>query len=301
MIVARVPATSANLGSGFDCLGLALELHNDVALIPDTSFRVEIHGEGADSLPRDRSNLVARTVARYFDLIGVPTPHFSLQLTNRIPLTGGLGSSSTALVGALLAANTLAGERLSRDELLELASELEGHPDNVAPAMLGGLILTVPDAGKLHAVPLPVPSGLSAVLFLPRFSTSTREARRLLPARVPRADAIYNLGRSALFVAAMTTGRLDLLRIACQDRLHQTYRQVLFPSMFRLFDAVLEAGALAVWLSGSGSALLALANGNEEAVAAAFECAAHANGVAGHTRVVGLATEGARIVSNDEG
>jgi homoserine kinase len=296
LIVARVPATSANLGSGFDCLGLALDLYNDVALIPDTAFKVEVHGEGAESLPRDRSNLVARTVARYFDVIGRPTPPFSLRLTNRIPLTGGLGSSSTALVGALLTANALAGDRLNRDELLRLAFELEGHPDNVAPALLGGLIVSVSDGGKLHTVSLPVPDGLRAVLFLPRFSTSTREARRLLPARVPHADAVYNVGRSALFVAALVTGRLDLLRVACQDRLHQTYRQVLFPSMYRLFDAALEAGALAVWLSGSGSALLALARDNEDAVSAGFEAAAQANGVAGHARVVDLARDGARII-----
>lgn len=296
MIVARVPATSANLGPGFDCLGVALDLHNDVALVPDTPFRVEILGEGADSLPRDRSNLVARTVNRYFETIGRSAPAFSLQLTNRIPLTGGLGSSSTALVGALLTANALAGSPLSRDDLLHLAVDLEGHPDNVAPALLGGLILAVPEGGKVHAVSLPLPPSLRAVLFLPRFSTSTREARRLLPLRVPHADAVYNLGRSALFVAAITTGRLDLLRIACQDRLHQTYRQVLFPSMYRLFDAALEAGAVATWLSGSGSALLALTDGKEECVASAFETAAQANGVAGHARVVDLAREGARIV-----
>lgn len=296
MIVARVPATSANLGPGFDCLGVALDLQNDVALIPDTPFRVEILGEGADNLPRDRSNLVARTVIRYFETIGRPAPAFSLQLTNRIPLTGGLGSSSTALIGGLLTANELAGTPLSRDDLLHLAFELEGHPDNVAPALLGGLILAVPEGGKLHAVSLPVPPSLRAVLFLPRFSTSTREARRLLPLRVPHADAVFNLGRSALFVAAITSGRLDLLRVACQDRLHQTYRQVLFPSMYRLFDAALEAGAVASWLSGSGSALLALTDGNEERVVAAFESAAQANGVAGQARVVDLAREGARIV-----
>jgi homoserine kinase len=300
MIVARVPATSANLGAGFDCLGLALDLSNDVELIPSGPFHVEIVGEGAETLPRDRSNLVARTVFRYYERLGRPAPSFSLRLTNRIPMTGGLGSSSTALVGGLLCANRLADDPLSRDELLEIACELEGHPDNVAPAMLGGLVLSVLDNGKPITVKLPQPDGMRAVLFLPRFSTSTREARRLLPPRITHQDAVFNLSRAALFVAAITTGRPELLRIATQDRLHQPYRQVLFPAMPKLFEAALEAGALGAWLSGSGSALCALAQGNETAVAAAFEDAARANGVAGRAQVVDLCGDGARVLDGEE-
>ena len=295
MIFARVPATSANLGAGFDSFGLALDLHNDVTLIPDAPFRVEISGEGAESLPRDRSNLVARTVVRYFDVVGRPTPAFGLRLTNRIPMTGGLGSSSTALVGGLLVANRLVGDLLGPEDLLRVSFELEGHPDNVAPALLGGLILSVVDGGRLTTVSIPLPPGLRAVLFLPRFSTSTREARRLLPARVPYADAVFNLSRAALFVAAMTSGRLDLLRTATQDRLHQPYREVLFPRMRDLFQAALSSGALAVWLSGSGSALLALTAGRAEAVAEGFTSAARAAGVAGRARVVDLAADGATV------
>jgi homoserine kinase len=298
VIVARVPATSANLGAGFDCLGLALELANDVELVVGGPFHIEVVGEGAESLPRDRSNLVARTVHRFFDQLGRPAPAFGLRLINRIPMTGGLGSSSTALVGGLLCANHLAGEPWSREELLRFAWELEGHPDNVAPAMLGGLVLSVVDAGKLITVVLPQPPGLRAVIFLPRFSTSTREARRLLPARVSHQDAVFNLGRAALFVAAMTTGRTELLRVATQDRLHQPYRQVLFPAMGKLFEAALAAGALGAWLSGSGSALCALTQENPNPVATAFEAAARAHGVAGRTQIVELAREGARIVES---
>ncbi len=296
MIVARVPATSANLGPGFDCLGLALDLYNEVALIPGRTFRVDIVGEGADSLPRDRSNLGARTVFRFFDTIGRPAPPFALRMTNRIPMTGGLGSSSTAIVGGLLVANFLAGEPLGRDDLLRLAFAIEGHPDNVAPAMLGGLVLSVVQDGALSTVQIPLPKGLRGVLFLPGFTISTREARRRLPARVPFDDAVFNLSRSALFVAAMATGRLDLLRSATQDRLHQPYRQVLFPAMPRLFDAALDAGALGVWLSGAGSALMALVQGEAEPVVEALNRAAAMNGVAGRAETVDLATEGASVL-----
>ena len=258
MIIARVPATSANLGAGFDCLGIALDLYNDVALLPDRPFRVEVLGEGSDTLPRDRSNLAARTVLRFFEILGRPSPSFQLRLTNRIPLTGGLGSSSTAIVGALLVANRLAGDPLGPDELLRLAVEIEGHPDNVAPALLGGLVLSVIADGRVVTARIPVPPDLRGVLFIPSFTISTRDARRRLPRRVSLEDAVFNIGRSSLLVAAMTTGRLELLRVATQDRLHQPYRQVLFPAMPLLFDAALKAGALGVWLSGAGSALMAL-------------------------------------------
>jgi len=298
MVVVSVPATSANLGAGFDCLGLALDLRNEVTLLPDRPFHVEVIGEGSDTLPRDRSNLVARTVLRYFEEIGRAAPSFALRLTNRIPMTGGLGSSSTALVGGLLAANELAGGCLAREDLLRLASELEGHPDNVAPAMLGGLVLSVIQDGRLITTDIPIPPGLRAVLFLPRFTTSTREARRLLPNRVSLSDAVFNLSRSALFVAAMTGGHLELLRYATQDRLHQPYRQVLFPAMPRLFEAALDAGALAAWLSGSGSALLALANGPGTEIAGAFEMCAQRLGVAGRTVVVDLSCQGAHVIES---
>jgi homoserine kinase len=296
MITARVPATSANLGSGFDCFGLALDLHNDVTLIPEGPFQVEIVGEGAETLPRDRSNLVARTVVRFFEVVGMAQPSFRLRLLNRIPMTGGLGSSSTALVGGLLVANRLAGDPLSQSELLRIAFELEGHPDNVAPAMLGGFVVSVVDNGQLITVPLDLPSDLRAVLYLPRFSTSTREARRLLPPRVPHADAVFNASRAALFVAALASGRFDLLRVATQDRLHQPYRQVLFPAMPRFFDAALGAGALGVWLSGSGSALMALARGSEDTIAGAFETAARSSGVAGRTAIVNIHPRGACLL-----
>ena len=301
----RIPATSANLGSGFDTLGLALALYNEIVVEDEPATengrqlgagpRIVITGEGADELPRDGTNLIHRTVLRFFEMLGRRPPPFSLATHNRIPLTGGLGSSSAALVGGLLAGNFLAGGPLSRDEILKVAFDEEGHPDNVAPALLGGLVLCVADDRRLTSVALPVPPDLRAVLFVPNFSMPTVEARRLLPSHVPHRDAVFNLGRAALLIAAFQTGRLDLLRIATEDRLHQPYRREMFPAMTRLMSAAQQAGALAACLSGAGSALLALARGREEQVAEAFRRAAERSGVVGRVFVVDVDRQGAQV------
>ncbi len=309
----RIPATSANLGSGFDTLGLALALYNRVVVTSDEppaanghgprpQPRITITGEGADVLPRDATNLVYRTVLRYFDIIGRRPPPFSLATHNRIPLTGGLGSSSAALVGGLLAGNFLAGGLLSRDEILRIAFDEEGHPDNVAPALLGGLVLCVADDRRLTSIALPVPFDLRAVLFIPNFAMPTEEARRLLPSHVPYRDAVFNVGRAAMLIAAFQTGRLELLKIATEDRLHQPYRRDMFPAMPRLLAAAMQAGALGAFLSGAGSALLALTRGREEAIAEAFQQAAARSGVVGRTAVVDVERQGAVVdVEEDEG
>lgn len=296
-VTVRVPATSANLGAGFDCLGLALALYNEITLDLDAPPGITITGEGARTLPRDERNLAHRTVRRFFQEIGRPLPAFALHLHNRIPLTGGLGSSSATLVGALLAANAVAGQPCSTMDLLTLAYQLEGHPDNVAPALLGGCVLVVVDDGRPVPVPIPLPPGLRAVIFCPNFTIPTREARALLPSAVPYRDAVFNLGRAALFVAACTTGRLDLLRLATQDALHQPYRQKLFPTMPRFFEAALAAGALGVWLSGAGSALLALTTTETAPVAAAFEHTAAATGTPGRVIVTEISPTGAEVLA----
>ena len=294
-LTARVPATSANLGSGFDCLGLALDFYNEFVVDTAMPPEVVVEGEGAQVLPRNERNLVYRTMRDFYEGLGRPLPSFRLEVRNHIPLTGGLGGSSTALVGALLLANALADEPYDRWTLLERAAQLEKHPDNVAPAMLGGFVVAALDGNRLHAVRLAVPDGLRAVLFLPNFSIPTREARRLLPVNVPLRDAVFNVSRAALWVAALQTDRLDLLSVAAEDRLHQPYRAALFPSMPRFLDAAREAGALAAWLSGAGSALLALTRGNEDAVADAFRQKAATHGVEGRVRIVDICREGATL------
>jgi homoserine kinase len=296
-VTARVPATAANLGSGFDCLGVALELRNEIVLDLGEPFGIEVEGEGVDRLPRDGRNMVARTIEGFFERLGRPAPPFRLTLRNRIPLTGGLGSSSATLVGALLVANVAAGRPRSVEQLLCLAAELEGHPDNVAPAVLGGLVVAVaePDAG-LIAVPLPVPPELTAVLFVPSFVMRTRRARQLLPKLVPHRDAVFNAARTALLVSAFQSGRLELLRVAMQDRLHQPYRSQLFPAMGAVFEAALSAGACGACLSGAGSAILAFATDRQSAIGEALERAASTRGVRGRWMVADVARSGAEVI-----
>ena len=204
---------------------------------------------------------------------------------NNIPLARGLGSSSTAIAGGVLAANRLLGDELSRDDLVQLASQIEGHPDNVAASLRGGLQLVITDGQQLYAIPIDVPSELHAVLFIAESGILTENARAVLPKEIPLADAVYNMGRVALLVAGFCTNHPEYLAIATQDRLHQPYRQALFPPMKLLFQAALDSGALGVFLSGSGPTVMALTQGREMTVAYEMAEAARQAGVYGNVKV----------------
>ncbi len=278
-ITVRVPATSANLGPGFDALGLALRLHNTLVIEPASSPEIEIAGEGEKTLPRDPSHLAyqaAMAVAARAEETGIASAvrAFRLKQHNTIPLARGLGSSAAAIVAGAVAANALLGHPLDVQALLDLATELEGHPDNVAPALLGGLVVCTRTATGVRWMRLAPPS-LKVVLAVPDYHVSTEEARRRLPACVPFPDAVFNVTRTALLVAALTGGRPDLLDEATQDRLHQPYREHLVPGLNDVFSAARRAGAYGVALSGSGPAVLAFgeAAGIGTAMAQAFEAA----------------------------
>lgn len=262
-----MPATSANLGPGFDCLGMALDLWNTVRLERGAGG-ITITGYGADHLRRNESNLVYRAVARLFRHLEQGVPPLTLSCHNAIPLTRGLGSSAAAVVGGLVAANVLCGSPLRQDELLKLAVEMEGHPDNVTPALLGGCqIAVVGEDGAVVTSRVALPDELKAVLFVPAFQMPTAKARAVLGQTVPRQDAVFNIGRAALLVNALASNRVELLDIATRDRLHQPQRESIFPQMRLLFRAARQAGALGVFLSGAGSSVLALTNGREMTVA----------------------------------
>jgi len=290
----RVPATSANLGPGFDALGLALALYNEVTIEEADQVSVVVEGEGRARLDAGAKNVVARGVALGFEVAGRPFPGARLHCVNRIPLSRGLGSSAAAWVGGLLAANAVLGEPLDRDGLLAAATRAEGHPDNVAAALLGGLTVSCADGPRVTAVSLPVPREIEWVVLLPETESSTREARAVLPESVPRTDAIFNVQRVSLLLAALGAGRVDLLGLAMQDRLHQPYRRRLFPWMDAVAAAGRGAGALGCVLSGAGPSMLAAVRpGGGESVARAMEEALRAAGVAGRAIYRAVAACGA--------
>ena len=256
----RVPASTANLGPGFDALGMALGLYNEIEVeLTASGLTLTVEGEGAEKLQSlGWRNLVARSVAETLQRLGIRVNGVRIQMLNRIPLSRGLGSSSAAAMGGVAAAVALAEATLPPEEMLDLALPFEGHPDNITPALLGGLTVSTVVEGRVRCVKLPVPMGLKAVAVIPDFHLSTAKARKALPDTVPRADAVFNVGRVALFLAAMQAGRLNLLCEATRDRLHQPYRAPLVPGMEEVLKEGERAGALACFLSGAGPTLLAL-------------------------------------------
>ncbi|MBI2846911.1 MAG: homoserine kinase, partial [Chloroflexi bacterium] len=224
----------------------------------------------------------------------VPTVKMTQEIT--FPLARGLGASAAAIVGGLVAANALLGNPMTPEELLQTASSIEGHPDNVAPALLGGCQLVIKDGERIVAAEVPLPDGLKAVLFIPDFELKTEEARRILSGEIPRADAVFNVGRAALLTTALAAGRLEYLRLATQDRLHQPARRSLFPQMYDFFEAAMDAGALGAFLSGSGPTIMALAKDNERAIADSMEKVARKAKIAGATLVTKPTKLGAQVI-----
>ena len=294
MVHVRVPATSANLGPGFDALGLALALYTEVEARESDGVSVDVDGEGAGRLPTTAENVVARGVRLAYEAAGRPFKGVALRCVNRVPTSRGLGSSAAAWVGGLTAGNALCDGVLSRETLIALATRAEGHPDNVAAALLGGLTVSCVGAdGAVTAVALPVPLRLAWVVLIPETTSSTAEARAVLPASVPRADAVFNVQRVALLLAALQSGRADALAPALDDRLHQPYRLALFPWMPAVVAAARGAGALGCVLSGAGPALLAVVAGDGGAVVAAMEVALRKAGIAGTARAFPVDLNGA--------
>jgi homoserine kinase len=244
----RVPATSANLGPGFDCLGVAVSLYNTFTLTPSDQDAVPTLSDGS-------ANLAWQAVEHLYRHLDRPRPALSLSQGIAIPLSRGLGSSASAVVGGLACANAIAGSPLSPDELLGLATAMEGHPDNVAPALFGGCVLSVGDPPRCAR--LPWPADWQLVLAIPDFPLSTAAARAALPAEIPLKDGAFTAARAALFVAAAHQGRADWLGEALQDRLHQPYRRRLVRGYDEVESAALTTGAHGLTLSGAGPTLAA--------------------------------------------
>ncbi|WP_460715199.1 homoserine kinase [Nocardioides dilutus] len=291
----EVPATSANLGPGFDSLGLALELRDRLeAEVRPEGLVVEVTGHGADSVPRDASHLVVRSMTAAFEALGVTPAGLRLACDNAIPHARGLGSSSAAIVGGLVLARALVRdgpERLDDHALFRLAAEIEGHPDNVAPAAYGGFVISGREAGEWYAVRAPVDGRVVAAAFVPADPLSTEVARGLLPETVPHADAAADAGRSALLVAALG-GATEHLLTATRDYLHQEQRRPAMPDSLALVDRLRSEGHAAV-VSGAGPTVLVLA---DSTLVSAGDLAA-ACPVGWEHHVLLVADEGARVVS----
>ena len=293
-LVVEVPASSANLGAGYDCLGLALDLVNRVrveACDADGSIKLAVTGEGAGELPAARSNRFVAGLEAALEAALGPRPAaigWRIEMDNAIPLSRGLGSSAAATVGGVVAGNALAGSPLGEADLLQIATTIESHPDNAAAVLLGGFVVSAHLEDRVEAVRFDAPDGLQAVLFIPERRLSTEDMRRVLPAEVPHRDAVANLSRVAIGVAGIASGRLELLADLTVDRIHEPYRSVAYPELPHLTGAARAAGALGAFLSGAGSTVLAFVGpgADPRPVEQALADAAAAEGLAGRTRVV---------------
>lgn len=298
-ITVRVPATTANLGPGFDCLGLALDLWNEADLsLEGSGVCIQLQGEGAASLPVDSSNAVARGFFMFLNSRHLPHPSgLKIICRNRIPPGSGLGSSASAVLLGLLGANGLYGSPASLDEILALACEMEGHADNASAALYGGLTLSIHEEQGWLVRRYPVPP-LQVILAVPEIDLPTQVARAALPGQISREAAIHNIARTALMIEALTTGNLELLSRAIHDCLHQPYRLQLIPGAVEAMQAARHAGAAGVALSGAGPSLIAFAAHYHLEIGMAMQSAFEQAGVPAQILHLATSLEGAQVLSH---
>ncbi len=298
----QVPATSANCGPGFDCLGLALELYNEFTFTYDesaSSYTYSFSGFGADLLKGEdpKKNLIGLAMEQVFAKAGQPIQYGHITSDTMIPPSRGLGSSSTAIVGGLLLANARVDNPLTKEELLVIANRMEGHPDNVAPAIYGHLCCSAAEGETVYSTFIEVPDDLHFAVVVPEILVSTEYARSVLPQHVPYKEAIGNVAHASLFVSSMITGQLDNLRVALRDYLHVPYRKVLIPHCDQVFAAARQEGAYGATISGSGSTLIAYCRSSTvEAVAKAMGRVYQEAGVDYHVYCLKADSQGAKII-----
>ncbi|TFE30714.1 homoserine kinase [Cohnella luojiensis] len=297
-VVVKVPASTANLGPGFDSLGMALSLYSWISMTPAESTRIILVGDNLEGISQDKTNLVYVVAQAVFEKAGVRIPELEIGIRSDIPLTRGLGSSASAIVGALVAANSMIGNALTEDELFQMATALEKHPDNVGASLYGGIIAAAWDGARAEYVRIEPPSGMDVLVAIPEFELSTKKARNVLPDRISMEDAVFNVTHSSLLTAALASGRLDLLAHAMRDRLHQPYRAALIPGMEKILLEATEHGALGAVLSGAGPTILLLArsgDSNNEKLVAFVEEVMASEGVAVTTRWLTPCLQGPQV------
>jgi len=293
----RVPASTTNLGPGFDCLGLALKLYNVVEMekIEGSEVIIEISGEGEKELPRDEKNIIFPAAKMVFDRVGEDFSGLRIREVNSIPICKGLGSSGAALLAVTIAANALLEAGLTESEILNSAAQLDGHPDNVAASLFGGLVVVSPDKGELKWLKLDIPEGLKVVLTIPEMEVLTENARSILPKNVSFSDAVFSLSRAAMLTSSLIKGKWDYLSLATEDKLHQPYRKSLIPGMDEVFESARRAGARGVFLSGAGSGIAAFADEREKKIGEAMQEAFSKKGLKSKVMILEIDKEGASI------
>lgn len=263
MLKITVPATSANIGSGFDCMGLALGHYNHIYM--QEWYGCDITSTDGVLVPLDESNLIYSTAKRLFEICGRPFTGLKIEQVNNIPLARGMGSSSACIAGALVGANQLLGCPMTMGDLVDLAARIEGHPDNSTPALVGGFVTAVLENGRVSYSRAPVSQELMFLAVVPNFEIKTSDARRALPAMLPYGDAVFNLSRSALISCAFASGQWDKIALGVQDRIHQPYRLPLIENGAKVLDYMGNMGAYGAYISGSGSTLMAIVSRDSSA------------------------------------
>ena len=291
-----VPGTTANIGVGFDCLGAALTIYNEFQFSlgeGENGLTIAVEGEEADRVGRDKSNLVYQSFLKLYQKIDRVPPSVNIMIKLGVPLARGLGSSATAIVGGLLGANALAGQPLSDEEIRDLAIAIEGHPDNVVPALLGNCQLSVGETGNWQICEVPWHCDIVPVVAIPNFELSTEEARSVLPTSYVRGDSIFNISRMGLLLRGLATNNRDWLAMALEDKLHQPYRKKLIRGYNEVKKAAIAAGAYGMVISGAGPTLLALCDrGTEQAVVTAMSQAWEEAGIEANVLSLALETQG---------
>ena len=258
----KVPATIANLGPGFDCLGLAINIWNSVILKVGQE-RVVINGFGEDSLPKDESNLIHVSISKVFQKLQLPTPKLTIESHNNIPIQKGLGSSAASIIAGLLLGNALCDNQLIATEILQLATELEGHSDNAAACLFGGCQIVVKNNdGIISTSSIEFSQDLDLIIFIPDKTTSTDNARMIIPKTIELEDAVFNISRTALLVNSFNNNLNENLKLATEDKIHQPYRLKLIPGLDSIIEAGINSGALSSFLCGSGPAIMTIVKSN---------------------------------------